>query len=269
MAAVPWTHTAIMALAIAAGVAAARRSQRTLGLTGGQRLGICLGAVCGGLVAARLPFVLADWDSLCRGTAWLASGKTLLLGVAGGYLGVELAKWSLGVRVRTGDSFAVPAALSIGIGRWACLAAGCCYGTPTTLPWGIDIGDGIWRHPVQIYESIFHLAAAAVLEVAFRRGWCRGQLIKLYILGYAAYRLGSEAIRPEARLWLGLTGYQWAALVLAALMSWLLWRDVCTGRDLHQVQEAGHVQGSAQTHLASQPEVARQSQVAGQAQEAS
>ncbi len=225
MANVPWTHTGIMALAILAGLIAARSSQRRLGLTGGQRLGICLGALCGGLVAARLPFLFADWEAFCRGTAWLASGKTLLLGLAGGYLGVELAKWSLDVRVRTGDSFAVPAALGIGIGRWACLAAGCCYGTPTTLPWGIDAGDGLRRHPTQVYESIFHLTAAVLLWAAVRRGWCRGQLIKLYILAYAAYRLASEFIRPEARLWLGLTGYQWAALGLAVLFGWLLWRD--------------------------------------------
>lgn len=223
-------HTGIMALAIVAGLVVAGRSQRGLGLTRGERLGICLGAICGGLVAARLPFLLADWEAFCRGTAWLASGKTLLLGLAGGYLGVELAKWSLCVRVRTGDSFAVPAALAIGIGRWACLAAGCCYGTPTTLPWGIDVGDGLRRHPTQVYESIFHLTAAVVLAVAVERGWYRGQLIKLYILAYAGYRFASEFIRPEARLWLSLTGYQWAALVLAALFGWLLWRDRTSAR---------------------------------------
>jgi phosphatidylglycerol:prolipoprotein diacylglycerol transferase len=223
---VPWTHTGITALAILAGLLAARRSQSKLGLTPGQRWGISLGALCGGLVAARLPFVLADWNALCRGTAWFASGKTLLLGLAGGYLGVEAAKWSLRVRIRTGDSFAVPVALGIGIGRWACLAAGCCYGTPTSLPWGIDFGDGLRRHPTQIYESIFHLAAAALLAAALRRGWLRGQLIKVYILAYAAYRMASELIRPEPRLWFGLTGYQWAALALAGLFGWLLWRDL-------------------------------------------
>lgn len=225
MAGVPWTYTGIMVLALAVGLVAAKHSQRGLGLTGRDRLGICLGALCGGLVAARLPFLFADWEAFCRGTAWLASGKTLILGLAGGYLGVELAKWSLGVRVRTGDSFAVPVALGIGIGRWACLAAGCCYGTPTSLPWGINVGDGLKRHPTQVYESIFHLTAAVILAVAVRRGWCRGQLIKLYILAYAAYRFASEFIRPEARLWWGLTGYQWAALVLVAVFAWLLWRD--------------------------------------------
>jgi hypothetical protein len=53
----------------------------------------------------------------------------------------------------------------------------------------------------------------------------RGQLIKLYILCYLAYRFGTELIRPEPRLWLGLTGYQWAALALAPVFVWLWRRD--------------------------------------------
>lgn len=66
--------------------------------------------MCGALVAARFLFLLADWKALCRGTTWLSSGQTLLLGPAGGYSGFEIAKSSLGVQVRTGNSFAVPAA---------------------------------------------------------------------------------------------------------------------------------------------------------------
>ena len=64
-----------------------------------------------------------------------------------------------------------------------------------------------------------------MLEVLSRRGLLRGQLIKLYILAYLGYRFLTEIIRPEARLWGGLTGYQWAALVLAGVFVWLWLRD--------------------------------------------
>ena len=58
-----------------------------------------------------------------------------------------------------------------------------------------------------------------------RRGWFRGQLVKLYILSYAAYRFATEFIRPEPRIWCGLTGYQWAVLALVPVFAWLWIRD--------------------------------------------
>jgi phosphatidylglycerol:prolipoprotein diacylglycerol transferase len=145
----------------------------------------------------------------------------------GGYFGVELAKWTLGIRTKTGDSFAVPVAAAVAIGRLGCFHAGCCYGTLTNLPWGVVFPaiDSLPRHPTQLYEAAFHVTAAATLYGLQRRGLFRGQLIKLYILSYLAFRFVTELIRPEARLAGGLTGYQWAAIVLAALFAWLWVRD--------------------------------------------
>ena len=115
------------------------------------------------MIGAKLPFVLADWEGLASGRAWFENGKTIVFGLVGGYFGVELAKALLGVRVKTGDSFAVPVAAALAIGRLGCFVAGCCHGTVTTLPWGVDFGDGLRRHPTQLYESAFHLTAALVL----------------------------------------------------------------------------------------------------------
>ena len=58
-----------------------------------------------------------------------------------------------------------------------------------------------------------------------QRGLFRGQLIKLYILCYLAYRFATEFIRPEPRLFYGLTGYQWATLALVPLFVFLWWKD--------------------------------------------
>ena len=112
------------------------------------------------MIGAKLPFVLADWQGLLSGRAWFENGKTIVFGMVGGYFGVELAKALLGVRVKTGDSFAVPVAAAVAVGRLGCFAAGCCHGRSRALPWGVDFGDGLRRHPTQLYESAFHSTAA-------------------------------------------------------------------------------------------------------------
>jgi phosphatidylglycerol:prolipoprotein diacylglycerol transferase len=173
------------------------------------------------MIGAKLPFVLADWDGFLSGRAWLDNGKTIVMGLVGGYFGVELAKWALHIRVKTGDSFAAPVAAAIAVGRLACFNAGCCYGTPTDLPWAVDFGNGPC-HPTQIYEFGFHLTAAFVLGGLQRHGLFRGQLIKLYIITYLLYRFATEYIRPETRYWLDLTLYQWATLIFVPVFV-LLW----------------------------------------------
>ncbi len=207
-------YPALMFLAVATGVVLGRRSQRSLGLQTWERIGLALGAFCGGMLGAKLPFVLADWEGLLSGRAWFDNGKTIVFGIVGGYFGVEMAKWAMDLRVKTGDGFAVPVAAAVAIGRLACFAGGCCFGTPTALPWGVDFGDGLLRHPTQLYEFTFHLSAALALTRLRRLGLFRGQLIKFYILSYLAYRFLTEFIRPEPLLALGLTGYQWACLAL-------------------------------------------------------
>jgi len=171
--------------------------------------------------------VFSDWQGLVSGVAWFSSGKTILCGLVGGYFGVELAKWCLEIHARTGDSFAVPVAAAVAVGRLGCFFAGCCYGTPTQLPWGVVFPavDDLPRHPTQLYESAFHLSCACALAWCQRRGVFRGQLIKVYIIAYAAFRFVTEFIRPEARLWCGVTGYQWASVVLVGLFAGLWWRD--------------------------------------------
>ena len=220
-------YALIMMSAILVGIILARWTQARLPLASREKFFIGLGAFCGAMIGAKLPFVLSDWEGFVSGTAWFSNGKTIMCGLVGGYFGVELAKWTLNVRTKTGDSFAVPVAAAVGVGRLGCFHAGCCYGTPTEMPWGVVFPavDSHPRHPTQLYEAAFHLSAAAVLFWLQRRGLFRGQLIKLYILSYLVYRFFTELIRPEARLAGGLTGYQLAALVLIILFVWLWMRD--------------------------------------------
>jgi phosphatidylglycerol:prolipoprotein diacylglycerol transferase len=223
-----YRYTLVMLAAVAVMSLLLKRWQARLPLVWWQKLGIGMGGFCGAMIGAKLPFALTDWTGLASGTAWLADGKTIMFGIVGGYFGVEVAKWTMDIRIKTGDTFAVPVAVGVAIGRLACFVGGCCYGTPTSLPWGVCFqrsGDSLPRHPTQLYEAAFHLVIAGVLSALQQRGMLRGQLIKLYILAYLAYRFLTEFIRPETRLLLGLTAYQWTAIALAPMFVWLWWKD--------------------------------------------
>ncbi|MFO0903002.1 MAG: prolipoprotein diacylglyceryl transferase family protein [Pirellulales bacterium] len=233
----PWQYPALIVGAMLASGWLLRRSQKTLPIARWQKVAIGCAAFIGAMLGAKLPFVLGDWNGLWDGSAWFAHGKTIMTGLAGGYLAVEIAKWTLDVRVKTGDTFAIPVALAVAIGRVACFEAGCCYGLPTAWPWGVafpSAGDALRRHPTQLYETAFHLALAALLWSCQRQlerrtdSWAeplRGQLVKLYILAYLAYRFGSEFLRPEPHWLGGLTVYQWTALALAPIFIVLWLRD--------------------------------------------
>jgi prolipoprotein diacylglyceryltransferase len=230
-------YAGFMLLALAVFLLARRRLPKTPGLEAvpwWKRVGLGLAAFVGGSLGGKLPFVLGRARGWLDGSipytgdrpfleefagAWLSDGKTIVAGLIGAYLAVELAKRLLEVRVKTGDSFAVPLALAMSVGRWGCFFNGCCYGTPTDLPWGVAfLVDGRWVkcHPTQIYESIFHFTMAMILLWLTLRDLLPRQRLKLYLISYGVCRFLTEFIRPEPADWWGLTFYQWAALLLAA-----------------------------------------------------
>jgi prolipoprotein diacylglyceryltransferase len=112
------------------------------------------------------------------GTAnlWLSGqvgfARSIEGGIAGGIVAIELYKRVTGITIRTGARFALPLAVGAAVGRIGCYLAGLddfTYGTPTALPWGHDFGDGIARHPVQLYESAAMAAFALFYVIRARR----------------------------------------------------------------------------------------------------
>ena len=207
------------------------KRQERLALTQPQRLFIGAAAFIGAMIGAKVPF-LGDrgLDAFYDGTVWFADGKTILGGIAGGYAAVELAKWIAKIRTRTGDTFAIPVAVSVAIGRVGCFAAGCCFGQVTAVPWGVEFPlahdqPGVLRHPTQLYEVAFHLFAALALLVMDRRRWLEGNQLKAYLITYLIYRFVSEWLRPESPILLNLTIYQLASVVLIVILGMLWIRD--------------------------------------------
>jgi len=223
----PQLYPAVMALAMGIGILLSTRYKSELPLNDIQKLWIGLFAFSGAILGAKLPFLIPGLTCFGDNGSILLSGRTILFGMVGGYFGVEFAKWWIGLTVKTGDTFVVPVAASIAVGRLACFCGGCCYGTATSLPWGMRFPavDDLFRHPTQLYEAIFHLFAAISCGILIRRQVLRGQLIKLYFITYFCYRFATDFIRPEARLTGGLTAYQWSAVLFALLFIWLWRRD--------------------------------------------
>jgi prolipoprotein diacylglyceryltransferase len=160
---------------------------------------------------------------------WLAGqpglSRSIEGALAGAILAVELYKWRTGLTGRTAALFALPLALGIGVGRIGCFLAGLddfTYGTPTTLPWGHDFGDGVLRHPVQLYESAgMTLFALAYLWPLLRRD--RNIIdngFALLVLWYGVERFGLEFLKPYPAVFAGLTVFQIVCigLVLYALI---------------------------------------------------
>jgi prolipoprotein diacylglyceryltransferase len=190
-----------------------------------QRFFIGWGALVGGAFGAKIGYVLAYRADWLEPGAWLLDGKTITTGLLGAYLGVELVKLVMHIRVKTGDDYALPLALALVVGRWGCFFNGCCGGLPTALSWGVDFGDGVPRHPTQIYEVLFHLLLAGLLVLLMRRGLLRYQRLKFYLIAYAGYRFLTEFIRPEPEWALGLTFYQWISVVMIVGLSVQWWWD--------------------------------------------
>jgi phosphatidylglycerol---prolipoprotein diacylglyceryl transferase len=175
---------------------------------------IAVAALLGGAVGAKL----LEWafnPDLIRRAGWVAAllaGRTIIGGLLGGTLGVWFVKRRLGITGRRGNLLAAPVALGLAIGRVGCFLHGCCFGTPTDLPWGVDFGDGITRHPTQLYEMLFALAAFVVLRAVRESVTAPGRLWSGLMVAYLGFRFVEELVRAGPRGPLGLTLYQLAAL---------------------------------------------------------
>lgn len=175
-----------------------------------------MGAVLGSKVLGWLDHPAESWAHRFD-LVWLLGGKTIVGGLIGGWIAVELAKRAQGEIRSTGDLFVLPLCAGMAIGRVGCFLAGLpdhTYGVSTSLPWGVDFGDGIRRHPVQIYE-IVALAVIAAWALRSRRlvesgVLRRGDLFRGFMVSYAAFRLAIDVIKPETRDYLGLSGIQLA-----------------------------------------------------------
>ena len=123
----------------------------------------------------------------------------------------------IGEKKASGDLFVFPMILALIIGRIGCFSMGVyeeTYGLPASLPWALDLGDGIPRHPVTLYEIIFlGLLWWVLLRTQKNLPLENGALFKIFMISYLLFRFVLDFIKPHYSLPLGLSSIQLACLL--------------------------------------------------------
>jgi phosphatidylglycerol:prolipoprotein diacylglycerol transferase len=205
----------------------------------GRLLTLYLAALAGAFLGAKAVYFLAEgYLHLGEPDIWLqlATGKSILGGLLGGYAAVELAKRVTGYSGVTGDWFALIVPVGIILGRIGCWLHGCCQGIECLPAWfAVSDASGHPRWPAVPVEILFNLLAVAGLYCLRRAGTLPGQHFHLYLIAYGAFRFLHEFLRDEPRLIRSLTGYHFAALaVLAAGLVMFVRRQ----REFHRLARA-------------------------------
>lgn len=222
----------ILGIILAIIVSAQRMKAR--GAKAGVAVDIAIWAVPFGIIGGRLFHVathLNDYVGAGKNPAsilyvWeggLAIYGALLFGAVGAWLGARTSGIKL---LAYGDILAPGLLLAQAIGRWGNYFNSELYGTPTTLPWGlqIDSTNAAWptglpadtlMHPTFLYESLWSLAGVGLLlwiEKRFRLQW--GKLLAAYLVFYSAGRAWIEPLRIDpANVFLGIRTNEWSALL--------------------------------------------------------
>ncbi|MCG2576200.1 prolipoprotein diacylglyceryl transferase [Dechloromonas sp. XY25] len=229
-------HGIFEMLALVVGAAYYRLLRRRSGggsILHGAGFVVAAGCVFGAAIGNKLvfwvemPHLLAQYWTT---PTVLFGGQSMVGGLLGGLIGVEIAKKLNGIAQSTGDAFVFPVLLGLMIGRAGCFLAGLAdgtYGNPSGLPWAIDFGDGIPRHPTQLYEILFAGLLWWGLATARQRlALPPGLLFKLMLIAYLAWRLLVDAIKPIPYAYpFGLSGIQWVCLVGLVIYLPVVWRQ--------------------------------------------
>ncbi|MFM7245642.1 MAG: prolipoprotein diacylglyceryl transferase [Planctomycetaceae bacterium] len=160
----------------------------------GYAFALVAGAALGGYAAGTANLWLSGEPGVAR---------SIVGALAGGIAAIELFKRARGITGSTGIIFVPAFCTSVAIGRWGCFYSGLTdhtHGAPTAVPWAHDFGDGVLRHPVQLYESaamaaflVYALALLARRDPFFLRNG-----FYLMVLWYAAQRFCWEFFKPYA-----------------------------------------------------------------------
>lgn len=186
-----------------------------------NRIWIIVGATLGALLGSRIIGALEDPQWLRHATMQNVfaafNNKTIIGGLYGGLLGVELTKYFLKEKNRSGDLFVFPILLALIVGRIGCTLTALqdhTAGGPTTLPWGVDYGDGIARHSLPAYEIVFLGALWIVLlRIREKISLAPGSLFMIMMLLYTLFRFGMEFAKNDYVYPWGLSAIQTVCLL--------------------------------------------------------
>lgn len=185
-----------------------------------NRVWILIAATFGALLGSRVVGALENPAALMAAPKWWVYAyqqKTVVGGLLGGLFLVEAAKWLLKEKTSSGDLFVYPFILAMILGRIGCFSMGVyeeTYGLPSQLPWALDLGDGLLRHPVALYEILFWVMLWTGLRMLNKnRLLANGALFKIFMLCYLGFRFMLDFIKPHYSWGIGLSTIQWACVL--------------------------------------------------------
>ncbi len=185
-----------------------------------NRSWILIGAIFGALLGSRLLGALEEPDKLMTATyplLYIYMNKTILGGLLGGLWVVEITKKILGEKNSSGDLFTFPLLLAMVIGRIGCFFNGITektYGIPTSFITGMDLGDGVLRHPVALYEIFFLvLLWISIYFIEKKHTFENGYRYQFFMISYCLFRYCMDFIKPIDAYFYGIGTIQIACLV--------------------------------------------------------
>lgn len=211
-----YSYGVLLAAAYLVGLKLAMLRSASRGLDANRVMDLGILIIIAALVGAKLMLLVVDFEYFSQGGAQLFSLVRAGGVFYGGLLLAAPAAWWYLRRHRMPvwtacDAFAPGIALGHAVGRLGCLMAGCCYGRPTEMPWGIvftntfaalNVGTplDVHLHPTQLYESFAELTILLLLLGTERRGRrFQGRTFWLYILLYGVSRFVTEFYRGDPR----------------------------------------------------------------------
>jgi phosphatidylglycerol---prolipoprotein diacylglyceryl transferase len=237
------TYGVMVALAFLIAIWLTGKLAARVGLDSEKITNLAIYCAIAGMAGAKLLMFVFDWRTYLANPREIFTLSTLqAAGVYQGGLLVALLFAFLYMkrqglpRLLTADVFAPGLAIGHAVGRFGCLAAGCCWGAVCHRPWAITFSSqdaheltgvplGVPLHPSQLYESVAEIAIFAFLWNRFRSRRFDGEIIGWYLVLYSAARFGVEFFRNhEQSLVGGLSLTQWISVATFIAGVWLVFR---------------------------------------------
>ena len=202
------------------------------------------GCFLGSMIGASLfnTILFGQNNTLQKITELDISGMSVLGGVLGGFIGVEIFKKIVGHKESTGDAFAIAIPIGHAIGRIGCFLSGCCFGKVSNLPWAVSYPENsipflvhkhanflsdnarlsLAIHPIAIYEIIFNIILFIILIKLRDYFKVNGAVFRFYIFAYCLFRFFEEFLRADTgdSIFLGLKLIQINLLISILLIAY-------------------------------------------------
>ncbi len=184
-------------------------------------LSLLIGLVVGSTLFGTLNIYIAAQSGIA---------KSMLGGIFGAIIAAEIFKYFSKIHQSTGLYFIPSLIMLIVVGRIGCFLAGLTdftYGVETSLAWGVDFGDAVLRHPVQLYESITMLIFLIAMLITYPKHshFWQQQGFYIFVLVYAGQRFIWEFLKPYPPILLTLNLFHILCLLLLIYSVWMLRRN--------------------------------------------